>query len=518
MENVLIAGAGPTGLALALWLTKQGVNVRIIDKSSGPGETSRAMIVQARTLELYRQLGLAETVVSAGHQNPSMNMWARGKHRVKIVFKDAGADMTPYPFVTVYPQDQHERLLVGKLATMGVTVERETELLSFQDEGDSVTALLRLADGTESPVQVQYLAGCDGARSTVRQQLGTGFEGGTYKRAFYVADVQASGLEPADEAHIALDRGDFALVLSYGANGQRRLIGTVQGERADKAETLTFSDVQQDVLKHLGLHVHKVNWFSTYRVHHRIADEFQRGRIFLLGDAAHIHSPAGGQGMNTGLLDANNLAWKLADVIRGHAPASLLESYAVERRAFARTLVATTDRLFTLATSEGSLADFIKTHIVPTIASVAYKIGTMREFLFKTVSQTTLHYRDSTLSLGKAGHVHGGDRLPWTGSQGFDNYKASGTIGWQVHVYGEADPTLREWCERHHITLQVVDWKPGYQKTGIERDAMYLLRPDTYVALAATRSAPDALERYFDLQGYTWDFSNPSQPGIPMKR
>lgn len=515
MDNVLIVGAGPTGLALALWLTKQGVNVRIIDKSAGPGETSRAMIVQARTLELYRQLDLAEPIVLAGHKNPSMNMWARGKHRVKIVFKDAGADTTPYPFVTVYPQDQHERLLVEKLATMGVVVERKTELLSFQDEGESVTILLRLSDGTESTAQVQYLAGCDGARSSVRQQLGAGFEGGTYKQAFYVADVEASGLEPADEAHIALDSGDFALVLSYGENGQRRLIGTVRDERADKMETLTFADVRQDAIKHLGLQVHKVNWFSTYRVHHRIADEFQRGRVFLLGDAAHIHSPAGGQGMNTGLLDANNLAWKLADVIKGHAPTSLLASYAVERQAFARKLVATTDRLFTLATSEGSLADFIKTHIVPTIASVAYKISNMREFLFKTVSQTTLHYRDSTLSLGKAGHVHGGDRLPWTGSQGFDNYKASETIGWQVHVYGEADPALRGWCERHHITLQVVDWKPDYQRVAIERNAMYLLRPDTYVALAAVRSAPDALARYFDLQGYTWNFSNLNQPDLP---
>ena len=503
MSDVLIVGAGPTGLALALWLTKQGINVQIIDKNTGPGETSRVMVVQARTLELYRQLDLAEAVVSAGHKNPSMNMWARGKHRVKIVFTEAGADMTPYPFVTVYPQDQHERLLVDKLATMGVIVERETELLSCQDEGERVTALLRLPDGTESAVQVHYLAGCDGARSTVREQLDTGFTGGTYKHVFYVADVEASGLEPADEAHIALDRGDFALVLSYGTDGQRRLIGTVQDQRASKAETLTFADVQQDAITNLGLHVHKVNWFSTYRVHHRIADEFQRGRVFLLGDAAHVHSPAGGQGMNTGILDANNLAWKLADVINGRAPVTLLESYAIERQEFARRLVATTDRLFTLATSEGSLADVIKTHIMPAIAGMAYKVGSVRKLLFKTVSQTTLHYRNSKLSVGKAGKVHGGDRLPWTGSHGLDNYKASEMIGWQVHLYGEADPALREWCENHHIPLQAIEWKPGYQMAGMERGAMYLLRPDTYVALAASQSAPDALEQYFALQGYS---------------
>lgn len=504
MSDVLIVGAGPTGLALALWLTKQGIKIRLIDKSIGPGETSRAMVVQARTLELYRQLGLAEAVVSAGHINPSMNMWTRGRHRVKIVFSDAGANTTPYPFVTVYPQDQHERLLANKLATMGITVERETELLSFQDEGEYVTAVLRLSDGSESTLQVQYLAGCDGARSTVREHLGTEFKGGTYKHVFYVADVEASGLEPVDEAHIALDRGDFALVFSYGTEGKRRLIGTVQDERASNAETLTFRDVQQDAIRYLGLHVHKVNWFSTYRVHHRVADEFQRGRVFLLGDAAHIHSPAGGQGMNTGILDANNLAWKFADVIKERAPDSLLESYAVERQAFAQRLVATTDRVFTLATSEGSLADIIKTNIVPLIASVAYKIDSVREFLFKTVSQTTLHYRDSRLSEGKVGQVQGGNRLPWTGLYGLDNYKASEAITWQVHLYGKADPALREWCEKRSIPLQIIDWKADYQIAGIEYGAMYLIRPDMYIALATAQSAPDMLDRYFSIQGYNW--------------
>ncbi|GGC64840.1 FAD-dependent oxidoreductase [Undibacterium terreum] len=506
MSDVLIVGAGPTGLALALWLTKQGIKVRIIDKSAGPGETSRAIVVQARTLELYRQLDIAEAVVSAGHKNPSINMWARGKHRARIVFSDAGADITPYPFVTVYPQDLHERLLVDKLLTMGVAVERKTELVGFEDKGEYVAARLRQADGAESVVEAQYLAGCDGARSTVRQQMGTGFEGGTYKHAFYVADVDASGLEPADEAHGALDSGDFILVFSYGTEGHRRLIGTVRDERAEKVETLTFDDVRQDAINHLGLKVHKVNWFSTYRVHHRIAEEFQRGRVFLLGDAGHIHSPAGGQGMNTGILDANNLAWKLADVIKGHALAQLLESYALERQAFARKLVATTDRLFTLATSEGGVADFIKTHIVPAFASLAYKIHDVQEFLFKTVSQTTVHYRESPLSEGSAGDVQGGDRLPWTGSVGPDNYlgPAKVEIGWQVHVYGSASTALRTWCDEHSMALQVFDWNDGYQKLGLARDAIYLLRPDTYVALANAEGSVDALDRYFSSRTYTW--------------
>lgn len=501
MDDVLIAGAGPTGLALALWLTKQGVAVRILDKNAGVGETSRAIAIQARTLELYGQLGLAEAVVAAGKRNRAINMWTHGKHRLRVVFADGGAKLTCYPFITVFPQDQHERLLLDTLANMGVKVERSTELVSFEDNGTSVTGRTRCADGNEQRVEARYLAGCDGARSTVRHQLGTGFEGGTYQHAFYVADIEASGLEPAEEAHLALDSGDFALVLSYGEHGKRRLLGTVREERAEQAETLTFEDVRQAAIGRLGLQVHEVNWFSTYRVHHRIADEFQRGRVFLLGDAAHIHSPAGGQGMNTGILDANNLAWKLADVVKGRAPVRLLESYALEGQAFARKLVATTDRVFTLATSEGYVADFIKTHIVPTVASMAYKLDELREFLFKTVSQTTLHYRDSTLSAGKAGNVHGGDRLPWIAAPGIDNYLALDTIGWQVHVYGEASSALVAWCDQQCVALHAFDWRPEFQHIGFARDALYLLRPDTYVALADARGSPDVLAQYFKSQG-----------------
>lgn len=502
MDDVLIVGAGPTGLALALWLSSQGVGVRIIDKDDGPGETSRAMAVQARTLELYRQLDLADAVVVAGHKNPALNLWARGERRARLALADAGAGVTPYPFILIYPQDRHERLLVERLAALGVTVERRTELLGFEDDGKHVAARLRLADGSEQSCAARYLAGCDGARSAVRHGLGMDFEGGTYRHVFYVADVELTGLELPDEAHIAFDRGDFLLALSYGA-GRHRLIGTVRDERTDRAETLGFDDVGHDALDSLGLTVSRVNWFSTYRVHHRVADAFQRGRVFLLGDAAHIHSPAGGQGMNTGILDAINLAWKLAAVVKGQAAPALLDSYTLERRAFARTLVHTTDRIFTLATAGGSLADLVKTYLVPPVASVAYRNSGMREFIFRTVSQTTVHYRASPLSRGKAGAVQGGDRLPWMAAPGADNYRSLSHIGWQVHVYGIPDPTLRAWCRARDMPLHVADWTPAHEAAGFARDALYLLRPDTWVALADPLGSTAALDEYFAAMGYS---------------
>ncbi|MDC0710238.1 FAD-dependent oxidoreductase [Stigmatella sp. ncwal1] len=495
-QDVLIVGAGPTGLVLALWLTQQGITVRIIDKSTGPGTTSRALAVQARTLELYRQLDLADAVIAAGNRNLSINLWIKGKRKAHISVGEAGAGLSPYPFVLIYPQDLHEQLLVERLETLGIRVERQTELIDFEDKGDKITARLQMPNGEEETCEAQYLAGCDGARSTIRHKIGAAFEGGTYSQVFYVADVEVSGLTPPDEVHLALDHSDFVAVLSYGKNGQSRLIGTVRDERAERAETLTFDDVGQQAIRNLGLQVHQVNWFSTYRVHHRVTDRFRSGRAFLLGDAAHIHSPAGGQGMNTGISDAINLAWKLAAAVKGEAPDSLLDSYQAERLLFARKLVDTTDRVFTFVTAESSFADFVRTRIAPLFLPVASTMGPVREFMFRVISQTTLSYHESPLSQGVAGKVHGGDRLPWVSVDGTDNYEPLKTITWQVHVYGSARAELKTWCEAHHLPLHVYAWGPEYEKAGFARDAAYLLRPDTYVALAAPSGAPADLETY----------------------
>ena len=501
-DQVLIVGAGPTGLVLALWLTKQGIGVRIIDKNSGPGETSRAMAVQARTLELYRQLDMGDAVVAAGHKDLAMNFWAGGKRRAELSLGDAGAGLTPYPFLLVFPQDQHERLLIERLEAMGVRDERQTELLSFEETGDHVTARLRIADGSEEVYEASYLAGADGARSTVRKQVGGSFEGGSYAQIFYVADVTLHGIERADQAHIALDGSDFVMILPYGDNGQFRLIGTVRGERAEHPETLTFDDVSHDAIDKLGITIDEVNWFSHYRVHHRVTDSFRHGRAFLLGDAAHVHSPAGGQGMNTGIGDAINLAWKLAEVLKGHASDSLLDSYDAERRAFAQKVVDTTDRLFTFATAQGSFADFVRTHIFPTVASVAYGFDSVREFMFRTVSQTTLHYQDSPVSEGQAGKVKGGDRLPWVKAAGIDNYEPLRKVGWQMHIYGTARDDLRAWCVRHGVELNVFAWMPEHKDAGFAQDAAYLLRPDTYVAFAAPTQSVTTVDSYLANKGF----------------
>ena len=495
--DVLIVGAGPTGLVLALWLTRLGVAARIIDKTAESGTTSRALAVQARTLELYRQLDLTGAVIQRGHKVPAINLWVKGAQKAHLVFAAVGSELTPYSFLHIFPQDAHERLLNEKLRELGVTVERCTELLGFTDQGDRILARLRRADGEEENCESAYIVGCDGARSRVRETLGTGFPGGTYRQVFYVADVQAKGLVANGEFHIDLDEADFLAVFPFSDTGGIRLVGTVRDERADRAETLKFEDVSSRAIQNLKVEVERVNWFSTYRVHHRVAEHFRKGRGFLAGDAAHIHSPAGGQGMNTGIGDAINLAWKLHAVLKRRAPESLLDSYEPERIRFARRLVATTDKAFTFVTADGRLAEVVRTRLAPFIVPRLVGIEAVREFMFRTVSQITLNYRESPLSAGSAGHVHGGDRLPWAHADGVDNFTPLAQPEWQVHVYGTARAELTNWCRDHNLPLHSFDWKTAHESAGLARDASYLVRPDTYVALADPTGSAESLQHYF---------------------
>ncbi|MGH8381231.1 FAD-dependent monooxygenase [Pseudomonas sp.] len=499
--EVLIIGAGPTGLVLALWLSKLGVKVRIIDRTASPGTTSRALAVQARTLELYRQLDLTAAILEHGHRVPAANLWVKGQAAARLPFSTIGAEFTPYPFLHIFPQDEHEQLLIERLQAFGVEVERETELLGFNQDAQGVSAQLRRADGLEEHCEANYLAGCDGAHSTVRKVLGIGFPGGTYQQVFYVADVQASGPALNGELHVDLDDADFLAVFPLAGSGRARLIGTVRDERAEHPEQLRFEDVSQRAIEHLKVQVQQVNWFSTYRVHHRVAGHFSHRRGFLLGDAAHVHSPAGGQGMNTGIGDAINLAWKLASVLRGKAQASLLATYEIERSAFAQRLVSTTDQVFNFVTADGRLAALLRTRLTPRLIPRLVAFKSAREFLFRTVSQITLNYRYMPLSTGNAGQLQGGDRLPWVAEGGRDNFSGLNRMCWQVQVYGAVSASLVQWCSQRGIPVDVFIWSEAHEAAGLMRDAVYLIRPDSYIALAWSNAGAEVLQTYFEERG-----------------
>jgi 2-polyprenyl-6-methoxyphenol hydroxylase-like FAD-dependent oxidoreductase len=498
-DQVLIAGAGPTGLVLALWLAHLGVKVRLIDKAAEAGTTSRALAVQARTLEFYQQLGLAQTVVDRGRKVASLNLWVKGAKAATVPIQEMGRGLSPFPFPLTFPQDEHERLLIETLGTRGIEVERRTGLVGFEDDGREVRATLRRGDGSEELCSASYLAGCDGARSRTREGLNIGFPGGTYEHVFYVADVQATGAPMDGNLHVALDAADFLAVFPLKGDGRARLVGTVRDDAANAAEPLKFEDVQARAISNLKIEVQRVNWFSTYRVHHRVANAFARGRVFLLGDAAHIHSPVGGQGMNTGIGDAVNLAWKLAAVLKENSSAALLESYEPERIAFARRLVATTDRVFAGVINPSALARFVRTEALPGIAPGLLSLRFVRRFAFRTVSQIAVNYRGSALSSGAAGKVHGGDRLPCVAAAGAeDNFAPLATLKWQVHVYGDSNAKIAEFCAGCALQYQQFPWQAACHNAGIMRDAMYLVRPDGYVALADPEASVQKLVQYFE--------------------
>jgi len=501
-SQVLIVGAGPTGLVLALWLTHFGVRVRIIDKTAGPGTTSRALAVQARTLEFYRQMGFADDVVSRGIRIGAVSFWVAGKKKTRAVFGEFGANLSPYPFALDFSQDEHERFLIDRLAAAGVHVERETELVSFDLAADRVLARLKKPDGSSETFETPFLLGCDGARSVVRERLGIGFPGGTYSHLFFVADVNGSGPVMNGDIHVGLDRSEFLAVFPMKGDHRARLVGTIRDETTRQRDELDWEDVNKRVVAWMKIDVNRVNWFSSYRVHHRVADHFRQGRAFLLGDAGHIHSPVGGQGMNTGIGDAVNLAWKIAAVLKGRADASLLDSYEPERIAFARRLVATTDRAFIAVTDPGLIARVIRLDVAPNLLPLLFKFNAFRRLMFRTVSQSVVEYRDSSLSQGQAGDVHGGDRLPWVkfASNGNyqDNFAPLTSFAWQIHIYGAAPPEIEKLCRERKIQLCVFPWRDEVSRTGLRHNALYLIRPDGYVALADPAASPAPLNSYLD--------------------
>lgn len=509
--DVLIVGAGPTGLMLANQLARRGVRVQIIDRHSGPAQQSRAMAVQARTLEIYSRLGIADPALALGKTGSGANLWSEGRWTARIPLGDIGHDQSPFPYVLILGQDDNERIMGKHLLDQGVAVQWNTELVEFGQQTDSITATIKTVDGTTRQITAGYMAGCDGARSTVREQSGITFPGAPYEHVFFVADTVATGPMRPDELNIYFWRDGFHLLFPMRGQDHWRIVGILPRHLRDR-EHLIFDEVVPAIRSEAGaaLDFQGCSWFSTYRIHHRCAAKFRDRRCFLLGDAAHIHSPAGGQGMNTGLQDAYNLAWKLALVVQGRAHPGLLDSYEQERLPVAQRLLATTDRLFMLLVSDGWLAKLFRTRVIPRLAGFAMTFKRIRTLAFRTVSQTGIRYRRSPLSMTLPGLPAGapcaGDRFPWLklrldgSNAAADLYQQLADTAFNLLVIGQpapADglPADDDLLHVHRVDDDAVN-APELARADITGKAFYLLRPDGHVALAGGQLDAPAVDRY----------------------
>jgi 2-polyprenyl-6-methoxyphenol hydroxylase-like FAD-dependent oxidoreductase len=507
--DVLIVGAGPTGLMLANQLGRRGVRTTIIDRHSGPAVETRALGVQARTLEIYAKLGLAARALELGKRGTGANVWADGRKTARVPLGEAGRGLTPYPFILILGQDDNERIMGDKLRDWGLAVEWRTELTHLDQQSDHVRATLKQPDGASREVRAAWVAGCDGAHSAVRELNRIDFPGAPYQHVFFVADTVATGSMVADEVNAYLWRDGFHLFFPMRGDDHWRVVGILPHVLRDKAD-VSFDDVIPSIEGEAGqdLSFSACSWFSMYRISHRAAARFRDRRCLLLGDAAHIHSPVGAQGMNTGLQDAYNLAWKLALVVAGRADPALLDSYEGERIPIAQRLLNTTDRAFRLVVSDNPMAGVMRTKVVARIAARAMQRPAIQRFAFRVVSQIGIHYRDGPLSctLGTwpRDAPQAGDRFPWlelaftSGGATEDAFAKLDDTRFNLLVIGQPVPDalpLGHLLQVHAIPAEGANLT-ALADARIAIPSFYLIRPDGHIALCGTHLDTAALERY----------------------
>ncbi len=396
--DALVVGAGPVGLMMAGELARHGLSCRIVDQNEGPSTTSKALGVHSRTLEVFEDVGVLDEAFARGRRVHGNNVYADGKRLVHVSFDELDA---PYPMVLDLPQSDTEAILERLAASRGVTVERRTRLTALaQDEG-GVRAVL---DGGREEVRARWLLGCDGAHSTVRHALDVTFDGAAYEDVWMAADVAIDWSLPDDEFHAFLSPDGALVVFPLPAPSRARIIYDRPGDAAPAGEAAarlppvappTLEDVQATLAARTGLPVTASDprWLVGFRIHRRIASAYRKGRVFLAGDAAHIHSPIGGQGMNTGIQDAYNLAWKLALVTRGAAHPWILDSYQAERHAIAAATVQGTDLATQVVTLRHPAARWARDRLAEVLSS----LEVVQQRAVRAATQIAVGYRKSPI-------------------------------------------------------------------------------------------------------------------------
>lgn len=518
---VLIAGGGPTGLTAALELRRFGIPVRVIDEMEGPAPTSRAIGIQARTLEEMELRGLADQFVRIGHHATGGDIYGNGKLLVRIDFSNIASR---YNYLLLLSQNETDRILREALEAEGAGVEWGVKLAAFGQTPAGITATLEHTGGFLEEITVPYVIDAEGAHSIVRNTLGLQFKGKTRDDLFAVGDVHVGGDLPNSDFHIfSSERGLlgmfplggslFRLVASNAHDDRSLANRTLPNQALSDPPTLEELQAIYDQRSHIPARLHQLTWSSLFHVNSRMVDSLRVGRIFLAGDAAHIHSPAGGQGMNTGIQDALNLGWKLALVLRGIAPEALLDTYDHDRLPVMRSVLTRTEGLTDMVDGDSILRTFF-VHLAPWVAHADF----VRNNVSARISQIALNYRSSPLSSDNFGDgsLTAGDRIPDLSVR-----VSNGTPGETKRVFSMLNPTRltlllanftataaiesqlsealspwRELIDAFPISAPDGDAHKPFEESFGVRPSLTLVRPDAYIGFRGTQSSAAELTKY----------------------
>lgn len=520
--EVLIVGSGPTGLMLACQLLRFGISFQIIDKQADRAHESRAFGIQAKSMEIFQNLGIANDFMEKSMHDVEPYFFVNGKLKLILKLNQLKMTDTPFPSIFFLPQSETEKILIHHIEKCGINIQRQTSLEKFYQTDHLVKSVIKnVITGETQDITSRYIVGCDGAHSTVRKILAIPFVGAAYEQNFFLADIKVDWPVPLESKFMLFfDKAGFFLHAPLTKDLSRIIGAKISSSPQEPSTPLKFEEMDHLAKKitHMNLTLSNPKWMSRFHLHHRAINQYQKGHAFLAGDAAHIHSPVGAQGMNTGLQDATNLAWKIALVLKNNSPKELLNTYQAERESIGRKLSQTTDKFFGILTSPNK----ILTHLRPLFLSLMLKLISkslkIQTSIFWFISELGIHYQKNKFVYEKISHAdsiflagpaagHRAPDAPCYGTSLFEMFKENPfnililqNLDKDKTVLDEnkiaaLEENYQDWIKFHKFNFSP-DTYIIFDRYHISHSGLYVIRPDGYIGFRDSKLDIDELYRY----------------------